>query len=287
MSNFSLKSASRAARLGKIATARGSIQTPAFMPVGTYGNVKSLSPQELASTGAEIMLSNTFHLFLQPGMEFFRARTGGLHQFTRWEKPILTDSGGFQVFSLAKSRKIRQEGVTFRSPLDGSQVFLSPELSMEMQKLLDSDIAMIFDECTAYPATHSQAEASMLLSLEWAKRSKVAFAGSKRALFGIVQGSIYPDLRKKSLEALMQIGFDGYALGGLAVGESLSERERILEEICPLLPENSPQIPDGRGQATGYSACCELWRGYDGLRDAQPQRPQWLFVHLKGHNPHS
>ena len=248
MSNFSLKSASGAARLGKIATERGSIQTPAFMPVGTYGNVKSLSHQELASTGAEIMLSNTFHLFLQPGMEFFRARGASLHQFTRWEKPILTDSGGFQVFSLAKSRKISQEGATFRSPLDGREVFLSPELSMEMQKQLDSDIAMIFDDCTIYPATHSQAEASMLLSLDWAKRSKLAFAGSKRALFGIVQGSTYPDLRKQSLEALMEIGFDGYALGGLAVGESLSEREHILKEICPLLPENSPRYLMGVGR---------------------------------------
>ncbi len=238
-----------AARRGRLSFTRGTIETPAFMPVGTYGSVKGMTPRSILDIGAEIILGNTFHLFLRPGLDVIE-RFGGLHRFIGWNKPILTDSGGFQVFSLAERRKITEEGVRFASPVDGSQVFLSPEESMRIQKTLDSDIAMIFDECTPYPATEKQARESMALSLRWAARSRRAFDDlhNPNALFGIVQGGTYPTLRKISAEGLLQIGFDGYAVGGLAVGEPEAERNRTLEDTVPLLPVDKPRYLMGVGR---------------------------------------
>jgi len=238
-----------AARRGCLTFARGTIQTPAFMPVGTYGSVKGMTPRSLCELGAEIILGNTFHLWLRPGLETIGA-FGGLHTFIGWEKPILTDSGGFQVFSLAERRKISEQGVKFASPVDGSMVFLSPEESMRIQRVLDSDIAMIFDECTPYPATEPEARASMELSLRWAERSRRAFDDlqNPNALFGIVQGGTYPALRRISAHGLLQIGFHGYAVGGLAVGEPEAERNRTLEETVPLLPADRPRYLMGVGR---------------------------------------
>jgi queuine tRNA-ribosyltransferase len=246
---FDLLATDAAARRGRITFARGTIETPAFMPVGTYGSVKAMTPRDLVDIGAEIILGNTFHLFLRPGLEVV-GEFGGLHDFIGWNKPILTDSGGFQVFSLAHKRKITEEGVTFASPVDGSKVFLSPEESMRIQHVLDSDIAMIFDECTPYPATPAQARDSMELSLRWAARSRRAFdeRGNPNALFGIVQGGVYPDLRKRSADELIGIGFDGYAIGGLAVGEPEDERNATLENIAPLLPAQKPRYLMGVGR---------------------------------------
>ena len=241
------------ARRGRIDFPRGSIQTPAFMPVGTYGSVKAMKPSDIVETGAEIILGNTFHLYLRPGLEVIEAH-GGLHRFTGWQRPILTDSGGFQVWSLAKRRQITEQGVTFASPTDGAQVFLGPEESMRIQRVLGSDIVMIFDECTPYPATERQARESMELSLRWAARSKAAHAGNDAALFGIVQGGTFADLRTRSAEALQAIslngseGFDGYAVGGLAVGEPAHERETTLEAICPQLPADKPRYLMGVGK---------------------------------------
>ena len=217
------------------------------MPVGTYGTVKAMLPESLRAIGAEIILGNTFHLWLRPGMEVINAH-GGLHGFCKWNGPILTDSGGFQVWSLAKMRKITEEGVTFASPTDGSKVFLSPEVSMQVQRSLDSDIVMIFDECTPYPATHEVARKSMELSLRWAERSKAAHAGNDAALFGIVQGGTHIDLRARSAEGLKAIGFDGYAVGGLAVGEPPEERDATLDALVPLLPEDQPRYLMGVGK---------------------------------------
>ncbi len=238
-----------AARRGRIEFPRGSIDTPAFMPVGTYGSVKAMTPQSIRDTGAQIILGNTFHLFLRPGLDVI-GDFGGLHKFIGWDKPILTDSGGFQVFSLAQRRKISEEGVRFASPVNGSMVFLSPEESMRIQHVLDSDIAMIFDECTPYPATEKQARDSMELSLRWAQRSRRAFDDLKNSnsLFGIVQGGTFAPLRRQSAEQLLQIGFDGYAVGGLAVGEPEAERNRTLEETVPLLPPDRPRYLMGVGR---------------------------------------
>ena len=236
-----------AARRGEIRFPRGSIQTPAFMPVGTYGSVKAMKPEDILATGAEIILGNTFHLYLRPGLEVIEAHQG-LHRFTQWQKPILTDSGGFQVWSLAKRRKITEQGVTFASPVDGRKVFLGPEESMQIQRVLDSDIVMIFDECTPYPAIEVVARKSMELSLRWAERSKKAHEGNDAALFGIVQGGVYPHLRTASAEGLKAIGFDGYAVGGLAVGEPAHEREQTLEAICPQLPDDKPRYLMGVGK---------------------------------------
>ncbi|HEX5124067.1 MAG TPA: tRNA guanosine(34) transglycosylase Tgt [Rhodanobacteraceae bacterium] len=244
---FELLTTDGTARRGRMTFARGTVETPAFMPVGTYGSVKAMSPRELEGIGAEIILGNTFHLFLRPGLDVV-GDFGGLHRFIGWDKPILTDSGGFQVFSLAHKRKITEEGVTFASPVDGSTVFLSPEESMRIQRVLDSDIAMIFDECTPYPADEKTARASMELSLRWAERSRRAHEGNPNALFGIVQGSVYPALRHRSAEALKEIGFDGYAIGGLAVGEPEEERNRILEAVEPLLPADRPRYLMGVGR---------------------------------------
>src|SRR5438445_7501822 len=229
------------ARRGRMAFTRGPIETPAFMPVGTYGSVKGMTPASVREIGAQIILGNTFHLFLRPGLDVIE-RFGGLHRFIGWSKPILTDSGGFQVFSLAERRKISEEGVRFASPVDGSQVFLSPEESMRIQRTLDSDIAMIFDECTPYPATEKQAHDSMQLSLRWAERSRRAFDDlqNPNALFGIVQGGTFPQLRKVSADGLLSIGFDGYAVGGLAVGEPEEERNRTLVETVLLLRTDRP-----------------------------------------------
>jgi queuine tRNA-ribosyltransferase len=234
------------ARRGVLELAHGTVDTPAFMPVGTYGTVKAMSPAELDEIGAQIVLGNTFHLWLRPGTEII-AKHGGLHRFMGWNGPILTDSGGFQVFSLGALRKITEEGVKFASPINGDRLLLTPEESMRVQCVLDSDIAMVFDDCTPHPATHKQAEKSMRLSLRWAERSKAAFRASRNALFGIVQGSVYADLREASLAGLASLGFDGYAIGGLAVGEPADERERILTHTAPRLPADRPRYLMGMG----------------------------------------
>jgi queuine tRNA-ribosyltransferase len=234
-------------RRGRLSFARGQVETPAFMPVGTYGSVKGLTPEQVAATSAEIILGNTFHLWLRPGPEVIAAH-GGLHEFIGWQRPILTDSGGFQVWSLAKRRKITAAGVHFANPVNGSPVFLSPEISMQIQRALNSDIVMIFDECTPYPATVDAASASMELSLAWAERSKRAFEGNPNALFGIVQGGMYPHLRQRSAAVLREIGFDGYAIGGLSVGEPAAEREQMLDETVPQLPSDRPRYLMGVGR---------------------------------------
>jgi len=246
---FDLLAGDGAARRGRITLPRGTIETPAFMPVGTYGSVKAMTPQSILDIGADIILGNTFHLWLRPGLDVI-GEFGGLHRFIGWNKPILTDSGGFQVFSLAERRKISEEGVRFASPVDGSMVFLSPEESMRIQHVLDSDIAMIFDECTPYPATEKQVRDSMELSLRWAERSRRAFDELKNpnTLFGIVQGGTFPQWRKVSAQRLIEIGFDGYAVGGLAVGEPEAERNRTLEETVPLLPADRPRYLMGVGR---------------------------------------
>jgi queuine tRNA-ribosyltransferase len=246
---FQLSQTDGTARRGRITLPRGTIETPAFMPVGTYGSVKAMTPQSIREIGAEIILGNTFHLWLRPGLDVI-GEFGGLHKFIGWDKPILTDSGGFQVFSLAERRKISEEGVRFASPVDGSMVFLSPEESMRIQRTLDSDVAMIFDECTPYPATEQQVRDSMQLSLRWAERSRRAFDDLKNpnALFGIVQGGTFPNLRRVSADGLLQIGFDGYAVGGLAVGEPEHERNRTLDETVPMLPIDRPRYLMGVGR---------------------------------------
>lgn len=235
------------ARRGRLTFPRGTVETPAFMPVGTYGTVKGMLPRDIHETGAEIILGNTFHLMLRPGTEVVKAH-GDLHDFTQWKGPILTDSGGFQVFSLGEMRKITEEKVTFRSPVDGSPVELSPEIAIQVQRDLGSDVVMIFDECTPYPATEKQARESMELSLRWAKRSKDAHEGSPSALFGIVQGGMYESLRDRSLEGLTDIGFDGYAIGGLSVGEPKEDMIRILDHLPPKMPEDKPRYLMGVGR---------------------------------------
>ena len=236
------------ARRGCITTAHGTIETPAFMPVGTAGTVKGLQPQEVAATGAEIILGNTYHLMLRPGAERV-ARLGGLHEFMRWPGPLLTDSGGFQVMSLTELRRLTEEGVTFRSHIDGSYHTLTPERAIEIQQLLDSDIAMVLDECTPYPADHETAESSMELSMRWARRCKEAFVERPGyGLFGIVQGSVYPDLRERSAAALIEIGFPGYAIGGLAVGEGQEQMLETIEATEPFLPADKPRYLMGVGK---------------------------------------
>lgn len=225
------------------------VQTPAFMPVGTYGTVKGMTPEEVRATGAEILLGNTFHLWLRPGQEVMR-KHGDLHDFMQWYRPILTDSGGFQVFSLGKLRKITEEGVKFQNPINGERIFLSPEKSMEIQYDLGSDIVMIFDECAPYPSTFDYTKKSMEMSLRWAQRSRDRFdqLGNQNALFGIVQGGVFEELRQVSLEGLVKIGFDGYAIGGLAVGEPKQDMHRILEYVCPQLPMDKPRYLMGVGK---------------------------------------
>jgi len=235
------------ARRGELQFGRGTVQTPAFMPVGTYGTVKAMLPRDIHEIGAEIILGNTFHLWLRPGMEVIKQH-GDLHDFVNWDKPILTDSGGFQVFSLGKLRKITEEGVTFASPITGSKVFLSPEVSMQVQRDLGSDIVMIFDECTPYPATVAEAKVSMELSMRWAKRSKAAHGDNPNALFGIVQGGMHENLREESLAGLTDIGFDGYAIGGLSVGEPKEDMLRILDFLPPKMPAEYPRYLMGVGK---------------------------------------
>lgn len=243
---FTLNTTDGLARRGQLQFARGVIETPIFMPVGTYGTVKGLTPHELEDMGAQIILGNTFHLMLRPGMEVVKAH-GDLHDLMRWQKPILTDSGGFQVFSLGALRKISEEGVTFKSPINGSKIFMGPEESMQVQRDLGSDIVMIFDECTPYPATYREAADSMRLSLRWAERSKRAHGDNPSALFGIVQGGMYPDLRLESIQGLTNIGFDGYAIGGLSVGEPKHEMLATLDALQPHLPKDKPRYLMGVG----------------------------------------
>ena len=245
---FQLLATSAAARRGRLTLAHGVVETPVFMPVGTYGTVKAMAPDELEAMGARIVLGNTFHLWLRPGLEVIHAH-GGLHRFMGWERPILTDSGGFQVFSLGELRKISEEGVKFQSPVNGDRLFMRPEDSMQIQQVLNSDIVMIFDECTPYPADAKQAGDSMRLSLRWARRSRDEHdrLGNANALFGIVQGGMFEGLRDESLAALVDIGFDGYAIGGLSVGEPKPDFERILAHTAPRLPADRPRYLMGVG----------------------------------------
>ncbi|MEM7252943.1 MAG: tRNA guanosine(34) transglycosylase Tgt [Pseudomonadota bacterium] len=243
---FDVLARSASARRGVMRFGERSVDTPAFMPVGTYGTVKALNPERLQSLGAQMLVSNTFHLMLRPGAQRMQ-RLGGLHRFMNWPGVILTDSGGFQVFSLGRMRKLEERGVTFRSPIDGAEVFLDPEISMSVQRQLGSDVVMVFDECTAYPATHVEAERSMRLSLRWAERSRVAHRDNPAALFGIVQGGMFEDLRTESLAGLTALGFDGYAIGGLAVGESFEERIGVLDRLMPRMPVDAPRYVMGVG----------------------------------------
>ena len=243
---FQLITTDNKARRGRLTFERGVVDTPAFMPVGTCGTVKAMTPRDVLATGAQIILGNTYHLMLKPGMAIIQQH-GDLHDFSQWQGPILTDSGGFQVFSLGKLRKITEEGVMFRSPVNGDKVFLSPEISMQVQKVLGSDIVMVFDECTPYPATEKEALISLSLSLRWAKRCKLAHEGNPSALFGIVQGGVYPELRERSVTGLLDIGFDGYAIGGLSVGEPKEEMINILDHTPDLLPPDCPRYLMGVG----------------------------------------
>ncbi len=252
--NFELDTTDGKARRGRLQFPRGTVETPAFMPVGTYGTVKGMLPRDIEAIGAQIVLGNTFHLMLRPGTEVIQAHkpegkaVGTLHDFMQWSKPILTDSGGFQVFSLGKMRKITEQGVTFQSPVDGSKIFIDPEKSIQVQRDLGSDIVMIFDECTPYPATEEQAKTSMELSLRWAKRSQQAHGDSPSALFGIIQGGMYENLRQASLAALVDMDFDGYAIGGLSVGEPKEDMVRILNSLAHEMPEDKPRYLMGVGK---------------------------------------
>jgi queuine tRNA-ribosyltransferase len=270
---FDLLATDGSARRGRLHFARGTVETPAFMPVGTYGSVKAMLPEELEAIGSEIILGNTFHLMLRPGVEVV-AKHGGLHEFMNWHRPILTDSGGFQVWSLQKLRKLTEAGAEFRSPVDGALVHLSPERSIEVQHGLDADIVMVFDECTPYPVEKQQAQSSMELSLRWARRSRAAFdalkTGGDAALFGIVQGGVFDDLRRVSLEGLLEIGFDGIAVGGLAVGEPEEERLRVLEGLAPLLPAQRPHYLMGVG--TPEDLVKAVARGIDMFDCVMPTR---------------
>jgi len=266
---FKLSHIDGLARRGEITFPRGKIQTPAFMPVGTYGTVKGMTPKDIVDTGADIILGNTFHLMLRPGTDIVEQH-GSLHDFIGWNKPILTDSGGFQVFSLGDLRKITEQGVVFKSPIDGSKVELDPEISMRVQRQLGSDIVMIFDECTPYPATEEQAKVSMELSLRWAERSKVAHADNPSALFGIVQGGMFPKLRERSLSALSDMGFDGYAIGGLSVGEPKEDMRNILDALSPHMPEHAPRYLMGVG--TPLDIVEAVSRGVDMFDCVMPTR---------------
>jgi queuine tRNA-ribosyltransferase len=271
---FDLMATAGAARRGRLEFARGVVDTPAFMPVGTYGSVKAVTAEELEALGSQIILGNTFHLMLRPGVDVVAAH-GGLHGFMHWDRPILTDSGGFQVWSLQELRRLTEEGAEFRSPVDGARVLLTPERSIEVQHALDADVVMVFDECTAYPAERDAARRSMELSLRWAGRSREAFdslkaGGSDAALFGIVQGGIYPELRHESLDGLTEIGFDGYAVGGLAVGEPEEERLAMLDCLQPVLPADRPRYLMGVG--TPADLVKAVARGIDMFDCVMPTR---------------
>jgi len=277
---FDLLATSGAARRGRLTLAHGVVDTPAFMPVGTYGTVKAMAPDEIREIGAQILLGNTFHLWLRPGLEVIAAH-GGLHRFMAWDGPILTDSGGFQVFSLGALRKISEEGVRFASPINGDRLFLTPEESMRIQHVLNSDIAMIFDECTPHPATEQQAADSMRLSLRWAKRSRDEHdrLENPNALFGINQGGMFEGLRDESLAALREIGFDGYAIGGLSVGEPKEDMARILAHVAPNLPQDRPRYLMGVG--TPEDLVFAVAQGIDMFDCVMPTRNArngWLFT---------
>nr|WP_294867754.1 tRNA guanosine(34) transglycosylase Tgt [uncultured Pseudogulbenkiania sp.] len=280
MLKFTVHKTSGGARRGTLELNHGTVETPVFQPVGTYGSVKAMSPVELNDIGAQIILGNTFHLWLRPGLEVI-AQFGGLHDFIGWDKPILTDSGGFQVFSLGALNKITEEGVTFQSPVNGDKLFLSPEKSMEIQKVLNSDIVMIFDECTPGQVDHNTAAKSMRMSLRWAERSRRAFDDLKNpnALFGIVQGNLYTDLRRESLEGLMEIGFDGYAIGGLSVGEPKPEMYRMLAEMKDMLPADKPHYLMGVGTpedlVQGVANGVDM---FDCVMPTRNARNGWLFT---------
>ena len=307
MPDFVIDAQDGRARAGHFALPRGVVQTPRFMPVGTYGAVKGVSPAQLKAMGAAIVLGNTFHLWLRPGLEVI-ARHGGLHRFMNWSGPILTDSGGFQVWSLGDMRKISEEGVVFQSPVNGDRLFLSPEESMRIQRVLNSDIAMVFDECTPYPATRDQAAQSMELSLRWAKRSRAAFdaddlggggvdvprvnpfdaaadavnraaRGPSNGLFGIVQGGMFEDLRERSLEGLLEIGFEGYALGGLSVGEPKEEMQRVLAHMAHRLPADRPRYVMGVGTPEDLvDAVSQGIDMFDCVMPTRNARNGWLFT---------
>jgi queuine tRNA-ribosyltransferase len=282
---FELLHTDGAARRGRLTLNHGVVQTPIFMPVGTYGSVKAMLPHELEDIGAQIVLGNTFHLWLRPGTDILD-RHGGLHGFMQWNRPILTDSGGFQVFSLDGMRKISEEGVRFASPIDGSRLFLTPEESMRIQRSLNSDIAMVLDECTPYrigdrPATHEEAAASMRMSLRWARRSRQAFLGlgNPNALFGIIQGGMYEDLRDESLAGLTEIGFEGYAIGGLSVGEPKEDMMRVLAHVTPRMPAQAPRYLMGVGTpedlVEGVSRGVDM---FDCVMPTRNARNGWLFT---------
>jgi queuine tRNA-ribosyltransferase len=275
---FAVTASDGRARRGRLDLAHGSVETPVFMPVGTYGSVKAMAPDELVDIGAQIVLGNTFHLWLRPGTDVI-ADHQGLHRFMGWSRPILTDSGGFQVWSLGALRKIGEEGVAFASPVNGDKLFLTPERSMEIQRALDSDIVMAFDECTAYPSTHDEAAQSMRLSMRWAQRSKDAHAGNANALFGIVQGGMFEDLRDESAAALAAIGFDGYAIGGLSVGEPKADMQRVLEHIAPRLPEDRPRYLMGVGTPEDIveAVACGVDM-FDCVMPTRNARNGWLFT---------
>ena len=275
---FKIHNTDGLARRATVSLTHGNVETPAFMPVGTYGTVKAMSPLELKEINAHIILGNTFHLWLRPGLEAVAAH-GGLHKFMGWHGPILTDSGGFQVWSLGAMRKISEEGVKFRSPINGDSCFLTPEESMRIQKVLNSDIVMIFDECTPYPATQKEANDSMQLSLRWAKRSKAAHAGNSNALFGIIQGGMFEDLRDISLAGLVDIDFDGFAIGGLSVGEPKEDMLRILAYTAPKMPANKPRYLMGVG--TPEDLVAAVTQGVDMFDCVMPTRNArngWLFT---------
>ena len=275
---FQLHASDGLARRGTLTLAHGQVQTPAFMPVGTYGSVKAMSPAELKEIDAHIVLGNTFHLWLRPGLEVIEAH-GGLHRFMGWDRPILTDSGGFQVFSLGDLRKITEEGVKFQSPVNGDRCFLTPEESMRIQKVLNSDIVMIFDECTPYPADFQTAAESMRLSLRWAERSRKAHEGNPNALFGIVQGGMHEPLRDESLRELINIGFDGYAIGGLSVGEPKEDMLRILAHTAPQLPADKPRYLMGVGTPEDIvDAVSQGVDMFDCVMPTRNARNGWLFT---------
>ena len=275
---FELHKKDGLSRRGTLHLAHGQVETPAFMPVGTYGTVKAMSPMELKEIGAHMVLGNTFHLWLRPGMEVITAH-GGLHRFMAWDGPILTDSGGFQVFSLGDLRKINEEGVKFRSPVNGDACFLTPEESMRIQRILNADIVMVFDECTPFPADLNQADLSMRLSLRWAERSKRAHEGNANALFGIVQGGMHESLRDTSLQGLIQIGFDGFAIGGLSVGEPKADMLRILKHTAPQLPPDKPRYLMGVGTPEDIVDAVLLGVDmFDCVMPTRNARNGWLFT---------
>ena len=275
---FEILSTQGLARRGRLTFAHGSVETPVFMPVGTYGAVKAMSPEDLLAVGAQIVLGNTFHLWLRPGLDVIAAH-GGLHRFMAWDKPILTDSGGFQVFSLGELRKISEEGVSFRSPVNGDVCFLSPEESMRIQRTLNADVVMIFDECTSYPADEREAATSMRLSLRWAERSKRAHGGNNNALFGIVQGGMHEELRDESLRGLQKIGFDGYAIGGLSVGEPKADMRRVLRHTAPQLPSGAPRYLMGVGTpADIVDAVVNGIDMFDCVMPTRNARNGWIFT---------